>query len=94
MRNSDSSFKHESLQDTASIQSLLKAITKGLAEGRLTFSDEDGEIVMEPEGLLQLKFSATRENSLSKINLRISWQVEEEPKQKRKPISVKTGGKD
>lgn len=94
MRNSDSSFKHESLQDTASIQSLLKAITKGLAEGRLTFSDEYGEIVMEPEGLLQLKFSATRENSLSKINLRISWQVEEAPKQKRKPISVKTGGKD
>ena len=34
-------FRHESLQDTESIQVLLKALTRGIGKGRLTFSDED-----------------------------------------------------
>ncbi|MEA3412468.1 MAG: amphi-Trp domain-containing protein [Pseudomonadota bacterium] len=88
MRTSENSFKHESIQDASSIRSLLESITRGLAEGRLTFSDEDGEIVMEPEGLLQLKVTAIREDSHNKISLRISWQAEEKLTQKQNALKV------
>jgi len=88
MKNRDTRFKHESLQDSDSIQQILKVITKGISKGKVTFSDEDDEIVMEPEGLLQLKVTATREESRHRINVRISWQVEEDMPKKQKSLSV------
>ena len=77
MRQTKSSFRHESLQDGKSIQEFLKAITTGLAKGRLQFSDEDGELIMSPEGLLNMKLTATQDESRHIIDLRISWQVDD-----------------
>lgn len=88
MRQSKNSFRHESLQDVKTIQELLKSITKGLAKGKLTFSDEDGEILMEPDGLLNLKVTATQDDGRNRVNIRITWQAEEKIKQK-KPLTVK-----
>jgi amphi-Trp domain-containing protein len=81
------SFKHESLHDAKSIQELLKAVTKGIAKGKLTFSDEDGEIEMEPDGLLNLRVTASQDETQNRVNIRITWQSEEKPKRK-KPLSV------
>jgi len=80
MRNSKNSFRHESLQDGKTIAELLKAITKGLGKGKLTFSDEDGEIVLEPEGLLNLKVTAEKEDTRHRLNIRITWHAQDEPK--------------
>ena len=85
----DSSFRHESLQDKDSIRDLLEAITQGIAKGKLTFSDGDNELVMEPEGLLRLKVTATRQDELQRVNLRISWQAQDKPKKKQKRLSVR-----
>ena len=87
MRQNKNSFRHESLQDTKTIQEILKSINKGIAKGKLTFSDEDGEIVMEPEGLLNLKVTADKDETRHRLNIRITWQSEEKVKQK-KPLSV------
>lgn len=87
MRQSKNNFRHESLQDTKTIQEILKSITKGIAKGKLSFSDEDGEIVMEPEGLLNLKVTASQDESRHRLNIRITWQAEEKVKQK-KPLLV------
>ena len=92
MRQSKKSFRHESLQDAKTIQDILKSVTKGLAKGKLTFSDEDGEILMEPSGLLNLKVTATQDEATHRLNIRISWQAEESAK-KKKPVSVKVTGK-
>ena len=83
MRQSKNSFRHESLQDAGTIQDLLKALSKGIAEGKLSFSDEDGEIVMEPEGLLNLKVTASQEERRHRVNIRITWQAEEKAQQKQ-----------
>ena len=88
MRQSKNSFRHESLQDVKTIQELLKSITKGLSKGKLTFSDEDGEISMEPDGLLNLKVTATQDDGRNRVNIRITWQAEEKIKQK-KPLTVR-----
>ena len=87
MRRNKESFKHESLQDSKSIQDILKALTKGIGKGKLTFSDEDGEILMEPEGLLNLKVTASQDETQNRVSIRISWQSEEKRKP-TKPLSV------
>jgi amphi-Trp domain-containing protein len=92
MRQSKNSFRHESLQDAETIQELLKTLSKGIAKGKLSFSDEDGKIVMEPEGLLNLKVTATQDDGRHRVNIRITWQADDEVRQK-KPLQVSTGGK-
>lgn len=82
-------FRHESLQDAETIQGLLKALTKGLARGKLTFSDEDGEIVMQPKGLLALKLTASKEDGSNRVNVRITWQDAEKPTKGKKSLKVR-----
>ena len=89
MRSGKKSFRHQSLQDEKSIQDILKSITSGIARGKITFSDEDEKIVMRPEGLLDLKVTATQEENRNRFNIRISWQVEEKTVNKKKRLSVK-----
>ena len=87
MQHEKSSFRHESLQDAESIQSILQAISKGLSKHKLTFSDEDGELTLEPKGLLNLKLTASLEEGRHRLNVRISWQEEE--KRSKKVLKVK-----
>ena len=88
MRQSKNTFRHESLQDGKTIQELLKSITQGIGKGKLTFSDEGGELLMEPEGLLNLKVTASEDEARHRINIRITWQAEERIERK-KPLTVK-----
>ena len=89
MTNGKRSFRHQSLQDEKSIQDILKSIASGLARGKITFSDEDDKIVMKPEGLLDLKVTATQEENRNRFNIRISWQVDDSREKKKKSLSVK-----
>jgi len=83
------SFRHQSLQDKKSIQDILKSISSGIAKGKVTFSDEDEKIIMRPEGLLDLKVTATQEDNHNRFNIRISWQAEDDGEKKKKSLSVK-----
>lgn len=69
------------MQDSKSIQEVIKAINKGLAKGKLSFSDEEGEILLDPQGLLNLKVTASEEESRQRLDIRISWQVDENTNQ-------------
>jgi len=89
MRSGKKSFRHQSLQDEKSIQDILKSISSGIAKGKITFSDEDEKIVMRPDGLLDLKVTATQEDNRNRFNIRISWQVEEKTLNRKKQLSVK-----
>ena len=88
MRQSEQRFRHESLQDATSIRDILKAITDGIANGKLVFSDEDGEIVMQPEGLLRLKLSASQTKCQHRISLRIVWQLQDAAPSKGNSLAV------
>ena len=89
MRSGKRSFRHQSLQDANSIEDILQAISNGIARGKITFSDEDEKIVMRPEGLLDLKVTAAREDNRNRFNIRISWQVDDSSEKKKKSLSVK-----
>ncbi|WP_111979932.1 amphi-Trp domain-containing protein [Algibacillus agarilyticus] len=81
-------FHHESLQDKKTIQDMLKALAKGIGKGQVSLTDEDGEIVMSPEGLLKLKLKASEDNNTNKINLSITWQSEDKAPIKNKSIII------
>jgi len=89
MRSRKRNFRHQSLQDAKTIEDILKSITSGIAKGKITFSDEDEKIVMRPEGLLDLKVTATQEDNRNRFNIRISWQLEDDSDKKKKSLSVK-----
>ena len=88
MRRDKNTFRHDSLQDTKSISKVLDSITEGLAKGKLVFSDEDDKIVLNPDGLLELKVTASQEDNRQKVNVRISWQVESKTKNNKKSLTV------
>jgi len=88
MRRDKNTFRHDSLQDTKSISKVLDSITEGLAKGKLVFSDEDDKIILNPDGLLELKVTASQEDNRQKVNVRISWQVESKTKNNKKSLTV------
>lgn len=88
MRRDKNTFRHDSLQDTKSISKVLDSITEGLAKGKLVFSDEDDKIILNPDGLLELKVTASQEDNRQKVNIRISWQVESKTKNSKKSLTV------
>ncbi|MCP5008569.1 MAG: amphi-Trp domain-containing protein [Aestuariibacter sp.] len=90
MRQSKKTFRHESLQNGKTIQGILDSLSKGMGKGKLSFSDEDGEIVMEPEGLLNLKVTASEYEGRRRINIRITWHTEEKvPKKKALKVEAR-----
>ena len=83
----NSKFTHESLQDTDSIKSLLKAISNGIGKGKVQLEDEDGMLTMHPEGLLRLKITGSQDDEKNRLNIRITWETEHKIPEK-KPIKV------
>lgn len=91
MRQNKNSFRHESLQDADSIRDILKAITNGFAKGRISFSDEDDEIVMEPKGLLHMRLKAGQEDDRHQLSIRISWQRDNGAAKRKKSLKATAG---
>lgn len=88
MRQDKKIFSHLSMQNAKSIEPILTAISKALAKGELKFSDEDDEITLNPEGLLKFKVSASKSDSIHKLNLKVSWYVADTDLDKKKLLSV------
>jgi amphi-Trp domain-containing protein len=91
MSQGKKNFRHESLQDRASIQSLLKSITQGIGKGSLILSDDEGEMELKPDGLLQLKVTASQDSEKHRLNLRITWTTANGEDKKQKKLKIKTG---
>ena len=88
MRQVKNGFRHDSLQDTRSIQGILESIADGIKKGKIVFSDEDDKVIMAPEGLLHLKLKAVQEENRHQISIRISWQTEDKQTRQNKSLSV------
>ncbi|MEG3637866.1 amphi-Trp domain-containing protein [Magnetococcus sp. PR-3] len=83
------SFTHKSLQDSKQVKKVLRALLKGVEEGTLTFGQGEDEVQLTPEGVMQMKVSASRDQGKQKMTLRLSWQ-EQENKPTRKSPSIKS----
>jgi amphi-Trp domain-containing protein len=83
-------FRHESLQDSESILSLLNALVEGIAKGKIVLEDEDGSMVMKPKGLANLKISASQDDKKNRLSVRLTWHESIDPvREKEIKISAK-----
>jgi amphi-Trp domain-containing protein len=88
MKPNKKSFRHESLQDSQSILEILTTLTEGLEKGKLVLSDAEDEIILNPQGLLQLKLSATQDDNRYSFTLKIGWQTEAENNPKKNILTI------
>lgn len=66
-------FQHESLQDQKSIGEYLRALIQGVESGHLDMSDDNGQLVLHPMGLLGLELRAKRKGNRAKLLIELSW---------------------
>ncbi len=67
-------FKHESLQDCASIARYLQALQEGLAKGHLELVSDEQTVILDPNGLVELEIRAKRKGNRRKFSLKLSWR--------------------
>lgn len=67
-------FEFDSVQDPASIQEFLSALTQGFAKGRIVLRSEAEEIVLTPGALLGFSVKAKRKGGENKIAVKIVWK--------------------
>ncbi|WP_404306943.1 amphi-Trp domain-containing protein [Neorhodopirellula lusitana] len=72
-------FRHESLQDSDSVKTLLNSLVDGIAKGKIALEDEDGTMVIKPKGLSNLKITASQDEKKSRISIRLTWYEDTEP---------------
>ncbi|MBD3335946.1 MAG: amphi-Trp domain-containing protein [Candidatus Eisenbacteria bacterium] len=89
MSKDEREFTHESLQDRESIMAYLQAIQDGLARGTLTFSDEEGEITLEPSPLLNFQLQASRKRDRVRLTLGFSWKESQEKDPKLRSLDIR-----
>lgn len=67
-------FDYESLQDTTSIVKYLNALADGFEKGVLTFSDKNGELTLEPRGLIDFEVRASTKRDRTRVTLMFTWK--------------------
>ena len=88
MQQKKASFRHEALLDSGEARDLLEAITDGLSKGKLVFADGADRIVMKPEGLLNLRITASQDELQDRISIRFTWQSRKSKKSRKKKLAV------
>jgi amphi-Trp domain-containing protein len=67
-------FEHDSLQDRKSIRKYLKAIMEGVGKGTLSLADENGEVSLNPDGLMHLSVQVQSERDRRRLSITIDWR--------------------
>lgn len=78
MATKDRDFQHESAQDRKSIVSYLQALSEGFANGSLVLSDQTGEIILRPHGLVRLEITAQQKRDRTRMTVRFDWKDEDD----------------
>lgn len=102
MAKNTHSFKHESLQDKASVVSYLNLIAQGIEKGQIHLANEDEDVTLNTLGLSRLKIKAKQAKSHQEIRITLAWSGDSELKNPHTPTlevsaksakSLKTGDK-
>lgn len=89
----DREFEHESLQDRATIARYLQAITEGFLTGSLSLSSKGGEIVLEPDGMIDLSVKAVNKKGRMQLTVRASWKIHDGIENETGTLSISANGR-
>lgn len=82
-------FRHESLQDSRVVVRYLEALAEGFEKGTLQFRDQEGEIVLEPNGMIRFGISAEQKSERCDLTLKLSWkQSRADAEQDSGPLTI------
>jgi len=71
---SDKEFQHESIQDRDTIIKYLTTFAEGFQKGEIEFRAGTDEIVIKPEGLIQMEVKVKSTGRKSKLTIKFSWK--------------------
>jgi amphi-Trp domain-containing protein len=74
MTNPKREFEHESVQDRQSIVKYLRVLAEGFERGLLSFSDKNGDLKLEPKGLIGFEVRASKKNERTRVTLNFRWR--------------------
>lgn len=70
-------IRHTSFEDRESVVRYLQALTEGVQSGVLRIGVADEELVLEPQGLLQLELRVSTRQDHAQIRLQLSWKLDD-----------------
>ena len=88
MTRKSNQFRHESLQDSKAIVRYLDALSEGFGKGALQFRDQEGEIVLEPHGMIRFEVTANRKSGRCSMALKLTWKQAEEEGRDAGPLLI------
>ena len=88
MKDIKTDFRHESLQDNKTILKLLRTICDGIEKNKVTFTDDDDTVTLHPDGLMNLKITASQNGNDNRLNVRIKWQTKPDKKLVNSSIKI------
>lgn len=68
------SFNHESVQDNQTVSQYLKALIEGFESGKVVFTSDKHQLVMQPNNLLEFAIKAKKKGQKNKLVLKFSWK--------------------
>jgi amphi-Trp domain-containing protein len=70
-------FKHETLQECGAISEYLKVLNEGFETGQLVFRNEKEQIILRPDGMVQMEVKAKKKDRKIKLSLKFYWKEKE-----------------
>lgn len=85
-------FEYESAQDRESIVKYLRALAEGFERGVLSFSDKNGDVKLEPRGLINFEVRASKKSERTRVTLSFRWRhVSESDEAEAGPLLITPG---
>lgn len=66
-------FEYEALQDREAVIKYLQAVCDGFASGALRLASEEGEILLQPRGMIKLGVQAANKGGKVKLTIKLGW---------------------
>ncbi len=75
-------FEYEALQDREAVVGYLKAVCDGFSKGALRLGSEEGEILLQPSGMIKVGVQAVNKGGKVKLSIKLGWTDREEERNK------------
>lgn len=73
-------FKHKTQKDAAHIADYLHQLAEGIENGTINFDNGVDQLVLRPEGIVDMKIESKTDGEKSKIEIEFKWSENQERK--------------
>jgi len=87
-KSNNKQFDYESYQDNDTIANYLSALIDGFKNGKISLQSKTGDIILNPNNLLQFSMKARQKDEKSKITIKIEWKNVKQKLFKENTISI------